>query len=60
MEEVALVLILMNYFFFAMSKTDQMEFLERYNAFLDPNSIPDELKELYFRWKKDIFVQNRV
>ena len=46
--------------FFAMSKTVQKEFLELYNAFLDPNSINDELKELYFRWENDIFIQNRV
>ena len=37
--------------FYAMSENDQKEFLELSNAFLDPNSLPDENKKLYFYWK---------
>ena len=40
--------------FYAMSENDQKEFLELSNAYLDLNSLPDEKKKRYFRWKKAI------
>ena len=40
--------------FYAMKENDQKEFLELSNAYLDLNSLPDEKKKRYFRWKKAI------
>ena len=45
--------------FFAMSEEDQKKFLELSNAYLDPNSLNDEVKKHYFGWKNNTERQNQ-
>ena len=45
--------------FFAMSKNDQKEFLERSNTFLDLNSVSNVRKKWFFNLKQHIQRQNR-
>ena len=45
--------------FFALSKNDQKEFLERKNKYLDLNSLPDYSKKWFFDLKQKIQCLNR-